>query len=1260
MASSVSRLFVEKKSGFDIDSQVLYEDLKEFLEIEGLKDLKIVKRYDVEGITREEFEEARRKIFAEPPVDRVYEEEYPFPEEARIIAVEYLPGQYDQRADSAAQCIQILTRKEKPEIRCARILLLFGDITEREYEKIKDYYINPLDSREAELEKPDTLELDIDYPKEVETLDNFIELNQEGLKNLHSDLELAMSEDDLNFIQNYFQKEERSPTLTEIRVLDTYWSDHCRHTTFLTEITDIEFSEGPYTEAVKKAFDRYQQTRNQVYGPENDEKICLMDIGTIGVEEMKQRGLLNNLEESEEVNAASIEVTIEVDGRKEDWLVMFKNETHNHPTEIEPFGGAATCLGGAIRDPLAGRSYVYQAMRVTGAADPRTPVSETIPGKLPQRKITTEAAEGFSSYGNQIGLATGEVSEFYNEHFLAKRMEIGAVVGATPAEDVVRKSPQPGDVVILVGGRTGRDGCGGATGSSKKHTEESLDKCGAEVQKGNPPTERKLQRLFRRPEVSRMIKKCNDFGAGGVAVAVGELAPSLEIDLDAVPKKYEGLDGTELAISESQERMAVVLDPARVNDFIEYSREENLEATPVAKVTDSGYLRMKWRGDYIVDLSREFLRTHGADQYSQVLVQEPDAAESYFDSLPDRIEENLSDPEQAWLENMSRLNVCSQKGLRERFDSTIGAASVLLPYGGEHQLTPVSGMVARLPVREGRTDQGTIMTFGYNPDLALWSPFHGGLYAVLESVARSVALGGDFQKIRLALQEYFEKLGDNRSKWGKPFSALLGAYLAQTELGIPAVGGKDSMSGTFKDLDVPPTLVSFALNITDIEQTVSPEFKKEDSRLIWVKPVANKKEVPDFADLKEKYEAIHGLIKEGHIRAAAAVSTGGAAAAVSKMALGNKIGVKINSELALRDLFEPEHGSLILELDSEVSRSLLPNHIFLGTTTRKPVIKMGETRISLDKIQKSWSQTLEDVFPTEIEDEKDKPPVIKYDEDRPEKNNFSVSKTARPRVLIPVFPGTNCEYDSAQKFRRAGAEVDTMVFKNLTPRMIEDSLDEIADRIDKSQIIMLPGGFSAGDEPDGSGKFIATVFRSPRVRKAVNRLLKQRDGLMLGICNGFQALVKLGLLPYGEIREMTEDSPTLTFNSLGRHVSCMVKTRISSSLSPWLQGMPVGTEHWIPVSHGEGRFYAGKKTLSELSDKGQIATQYVNLEGNTTYDIKYNPNGSRWAVEGITDPTGRIFGKMGHSERITPGTAQNIPVHKQQDIFQAGVDYFRA
>lgn len=1256
MSRKVKRIFVEKKPGFDVEAQMLYKELHEFLGITGLNRVKIIHRYDIEGISEEEYCKSRKTIFSEPPVDKVYDENYDIPEEDRVIAVEYLPGQYDQRADSAAQCIQILTRSEKPAVICARLILLSGDISDEEYKNAKEYCINSLESREASLDKPDTLKMHINYPEKVKSIKDFIKMKEEEVKELYYKLGLAMSLDDLLFTQKYFRKEDRNPTITEIRVLDTYWSDHCRHTTFLTEIEDVKFDDGKYSQAINQAYNKYIESRNNIY-VDKEKAVCLMDIATIGMKEMKQRGLLDDLDESEEINACSIKVTVDIDGTDEDWLVMFKNETHNHPTEIEPFGGAATCLGGAIRDPLSGRSYVYQAMRVTGSGDPCVPLSETMEGKLPQRKITTEAAEGYSSYGNQIGLATGEVTEFYNENFLAKRMEIGAVIGAAPAENVVRERPKKGDVVILLGGRTGRDGCGGATGSSKEHTEDSLSECGAEVQKGNPPTERKIQRLYRNPEVSRMIKRCNDFGAGGVSVAIGELADSLDIDLDAVPKKYEGLDGTELAISESQERMAVVLNNEDVVSFIKKAEEENLEATPVAVVSDTGRLRMNWQGSTIVDISRDFLNTHGATQTSEVTIVSPDPDKCYLNKVPEIIEEKFNNIEKAWLSNLESLNVCSQKGLVERFDSTIGAGSVLLPYGGKYQMTPVDGMVAKIPVINADTTTGTIMTFGYNPDLALWSPFHGAVYALVQAVARSVALGGDYRNIRLTLQEYFEKLGKDRTKWGKPFSALLGAYLVQTELGIPAIGGKDSMSGTFNELDVPPTLVAFAVNTGDVNKTVSPEFKAKGNKVIKISLKQDDNHLPDFEDLKAKYSAVHKLINKGKVKAASVVDEGGIAAAVTKMTFGNRIGLSL-VDIDKEELFKPEFGTIIMEVDKNIDLKQIPDYSIIGETLSRPVIDYADTKLSIVKAQKSWQKTLEDVFPTKVENCKynSEDPTIELFEDRT-KTVPSV-KVTKPKVFIPVFPGTNCEYDSARRFREAGADVETFVFKNLTPEMIEKSVADMAEKINQSQIIMIPGGFSAGDEPEGSGKFIAAVFRNPAIKDAVMDLLQNRDGLMLGICNGFQALVKLGLLPYGKIRDIKEDSPTLTFNTIGRHVSCMVKTKVVSTLSPWLSKVKVGATHMIPVSHGEGRFAADGAVISRLAKNGQIATQYVDIEGNPTYDIKYNPNGSVMAVEGITSPDGRVLGKMGHSERIGSNVAKNIPGNKDQRLFEAGVEYF--
>lgn len=1269
MNKAVKRIFVEKKEGFATEAEFLFKELEDFLRIKGLKEVRIIHRYDIEGISADEYEISRNIIFSEPPVDNVYDEEFEIPEEYIVIPIEYLPGQYDQRADSAAQCIQLLTQSEKIEVRCAKLILITGELSKEDYNKIEEYCINPLEAREASFDKPETLEMPLEYPAKVKNIDNFIKFNKDELNSLHLKLGLAMSLDDLNFVQAYFKDKERDPTLTEIKVLDTYWSDHCRHTTFATEIEDVNIEAGPYSTAVERAYTSYLTTRDEIYG-DREKPVCLMDLAVIGMKEMRQKGLLDDFDESEEINACSIKINVDIDGKDEEWLLMFKNETHNHPTEIEPFGGAATCLGGAIRDPLSGRSYVYQAMRVTGSADPRTPISETIEGKLPQRKISTGAAQGYSSYGNQIGLATGQVSEFYNENFLAKRMEIGAVIAAAPLENVVRKRPEEGDIIVLLGGRTGRDGCGGATGSSKEHDEESLFSCGAEVQKGNPPTERKIQRLFRNPRVSKMIKRCNDFGAGGVAVAIGELADSLDIDLDAVPKKYEGLDGTELAISESQERMAVVLDKDNVDEFINESLKENLEATAVAVVTDTGRMRLNWNGNNIVDISRAFLETNGITQKSSVTVLSPDERDFYLDKIPQEIEEKLSSLKEAWLENLQSLNICSQKGLVEMFDSTIGAGSVLLPFGGKNQLTPVDGMVAKIPLLEGETNTGTIMTYGYNPDLALWSPFHGAVYSVVESVARSVVLGGDYKNIRLTFQEYFESLGDDRTKWGKPFSALLGAYLVQSELGIAAIGGKDSMSGTFKELDVPPTLVSFAVNITNVNQTISPEFKEADSKVVWVKINRDEYGLPVFDDLKDKYEKIHDLTSSAKILAASTVGYGGAAAAITKMTFGNEIGFVLNDDIFNdeinksiknnninnKELFLPEYGSIILEVAAGTDLSVLPEYIDLGRTIEEPVIKIRDNMINIEEALKTWKKPLEDVFPTRVDYPEESPKIELYKKRNTIKPNI---KVAKPTVLIPAFPGTNCEYDSARKFREAGAVVDTFIFKNLTSKMVEESVETMVSKIDNSQIIMLPGGFSAGDEPEGSGKFIATVFRNPVIKEAVMRLLNERDGLMLGICNGFQALIKLGLLPYGEIREIEADSPTLTFNTIGRHVSCMVRTKVVSTLSPWLSRVEIGAEHMIPVSHGEGRFIAKEEVVNELIKSGQIATQYVNHNGEATYDIKFNPNGSVMAIEGISSPDGRVFGKMGHSERIGTNVAKNIPGDKDQKLFEAGVDYFK-
>ena len=1257
--SNVRRIFVEKKPGFDVEARSLYRDLKDNLGIGSLKKVRIINRYDIEGISDAEYREGREVIFAEPTVDEVVNEVMDFSPEDRILAIEYLPGQYDQRADSAAQCIQILAHRERPEVRVAKLIVFTGDISEIEYQKIKNYCINPLESHDASLEKPQSLALEVLSPNDVPEIDGFINMAESDLETLRKELGLAMSLEDLSFCQQYYREtESRNPTLTEIRVLDTYWSDHCRHTTFLTKIQSVEIKDGPYAEAIRTAYHSYLESRKYLYDNDSRE-ITLMDLATIAMKEFRKRGLLDDLEESDEINACSITVTAMVNGAPEEWLVMFKNETHNHPTEIEPFGGAATCLGGAIRDPLSGRSYVYHAMRVTGSADPRARIDDTLPGKLPQRKITTGSAAGFSSYGNQIGLATGQVAEVYDPGFVAKRMEIGAVIGAAPRKNVVREKEQPGDIIILLGGRTGRDGCGGATGSSKEHTEESLQTCGSEVQKGNPPTERKIQRLFRNPEISRLIKKCNDFGAGGVSVAIGELAPGLEINLDAVPKKYEGLDGTELAISESQERMAVLVAPEHVEAFCKAATAENLETTIVAKVTTKPRLKMFWRDQSIVDISREFLDTNGVQQTATVTVNSQGETENPLAVVTAEVQAKLPDLKEAWLTNLGLLNTCSQKGLNERFDSTIGAGTVLMPFGGRHQLTPVEAMVSKLPVLEGDTTTGTAMAYGYNPAIGKWSPFHGGFYAVLESVAKIVAAGGDYRKIRLTLQEYFEKLGQNPEKWGKPFAALLGAYYAQLKMGIPAIGGKDSMSGTFKDISVPPTLVSFAVDTVEVTKTISPEFKEVGSSVVWLRLTRDHYQLPDFGQLDRNYRTVYELINQGRILAAHSVRDGGLAAAVTKMSFGNMIGIKFNAKMVPGQFFTPEYGSLVLEFPAGQDPAQLLKDLdyqILGVTQSGPELVIGRTVINLSEALKKWEEPLEKIFPTKVETLPETPQSYHYACKQSLKPKVSFVK---PRIFMPVFPGTNCEYDTRKAFEQAGGIVETLVFRNLTASDIQLSLGEMVKLINNSQIIMIPGGFSAGDEPDGSGKFIATAFRNPRVKEAVTKLLQERDGLILGICNGFQALIKLGLVPYGEIREITTDSPTLTYNNIGRHVSCLVRIRVASNLSPWLSKVEVGDVHTIPVSHGEGRFVAGREVIAELARKGQIATQYVDLAGKPTYDIRYNPNGSLEAIEGITSPDGRVLGKMGHSERIGSNLYKNVPGEKDQRIFEAGVEYFR-
>ena len=1254
---SVKRIYAEKKSGFDVEALKLFKEIRYNLLIGNITGVRILQRYDCEGIPDADFEKAKTIVFSEPPVDVIHDENIELRQDETMVAVEYLPGQYDQRADSAAQCIQIMTHGERPNIRVARIIILKGNITEDDLNSIKAYIINPVETREASVEKPETLIAEYPIPDDVKIIHGFTAMPVSSLKNLMDGMGFAMSMDDLSFCQSYFRDDEkRDPSVTELRMIDTYWSDHCRHTTFLTQIEDVSFEDGPVADRIKSAYNQYLGARREVYG-DRARDICLMDMATIAMKYLKKAGELDNLDESDEINACSIVVKADIDGRQEDWLVMFKNETHNHPTEIEPFGGAATCLGGAIRDPLSGRSYVYQAMRVTGSGDPRASFQDTLPGKLPQRVITSTAAHGYSSYGNQIGLATGTVAEIYDEGYVAKRMEIGAVVGAAPKSNVIRIMPDSGDIVILLGGRTGRDGCGGATGSSKEHTEESLTACSAEVQKGNPPTERKIQRLFRKPQVCRMIKRCNDFGAGGVSVAIGELADGLDINLDAVPKKYEGLDGTELAISESQERMAVVVSPTDAEAFIKEARDENLEATRVAVVTDANRLRMSWRGKTIVDLSRDFLNTNGVRQKASIRVSDVNPDANPLADIPAEIKVFKNDLSQAWKENLRRLNVCSQKGLGERFDSTIGAGTVLMPFGGKHQLTPSEGMAAKLPVPNGETTTGTLMSYGFNPDISKWSPFHGSIYAVLESLARLVSMGGDYKKARLTLQEYFEKPGKNPERWGKPFSALLGAFHAQISLKVAAIGGKDSMSGTFKDLNVPPTLVSFALAPANVARIVSSEIKKAGSRLVMVSVKKDDLWLPDFDSVEKTYSTIEHMVGEGRILAASTLKFGGLAEAVSKMAFGNFIGVRLK-DMPFDSLFKLNPGAILLEIPA----SLEPEDLFkgleydvIGETIPEHVIIINGEQLSLKELKEAWQKTLEPIFPVNIKSDAEKVETYSYSTP-PIRGKKSLH--ARPRVFIPVFPGTNCEYDVKRKFDNAGATAEIFVMKNLTANEIGASIHEMKKRMDESQIIMLPGGFSAGDEPEGSGKFIATVFRNPYLTEAVMDLINKRDGLILGICNGFQALVKLGLLPYGEIRDLDDACPTLTFNTIGRHTSCLVNTRVASNVSPWLAKANVGDITTIAVSHGEGRFVAGRELFDEMGQSGQIATQYVDFDGNPTMDIAFNPNGSMMAVEGITSRDGRIFGKMGHDERHTRNTFVNVPGNKDQRIFEAGVEYF--
>lgn len=1260
--SMVRRVLVEKREGFDLEAKALKKDLVESLHIDNIENLRILNRYDVEGISEEVYENAAKTIFSEPNLDVVYYEEIPKLNDERVFAIEFLPGQYDQRGDWAAQCVQIVNQGIRPAINTAKVYILSGKITDEEFSKIKDYCINPVDSREASLEKPETLKMETEIPTTVEVLDGFIDLDENGLKTFVSEKGLAMTLGDLQHVQKYFKDtEKRNPTITEIKVLDTYWSDHCRHTTFMTEIENVKIEDGKFNDIVKEAYQMYLNSRDNVYVNRHKD-ICLMDIATVAVKELKKNGKLNDLDESEEINACSINVDVEVDGKMEKYLVMFKNETHNHPTEIEPFGGAATCLGGAIRDPLSGRSYVYQAMRVTGSADPRTTLEDTLPGKLMQRKITTEAAHGYSSYGNQIGLTTGQVAEVYDENFVAKRMEIGAVIAAAPKENVVRERPEAGDVIVLLGGKTGRDGCGGATGSSKEHSEESILTCSAEVQKGDAPNERKIQRFFRNKEVAQMIKRCNDFGAGGVCVAIGEIADSLDINLDLVPKKYDGLDGTELAISESQERMAVAIKKENKDKFIQLAVEENLEATHVATVTDTGYLRMFWNGKAIVDINREFLDTNGVKQTTDVHVTKVDEENTFFSSNEIVKDVKCASMKDKFTKVLSDLNVCSQKGLVEMFDNTIGGNTVLMPFGGKYQATPTQGMVAKIPVLGGETNTSTIMTYGYNPKVGKWSPFHGALYAVVESVCKLVAIGGNYSTTRLTFQEYFEKLGNNPEKWGKPFSALLGAFYAQSKFEIPAIGGKDSMSGTFKDIEVPPTLVSFAVDTVDAKKVVSPEFKKADSKVVMLCVNKAENDVVDFEELKRNLDKVRELIHGNKVLSTYALGFAGVGEAISKMAFGNKIGFKFSEEAEKTftddKLFEASYGNIVLELANDDLCMLEGyNYVVLGSTTKEASIFIKGEELALDELYKAHCSTLEPIFPTKTEEVKSKIETISYiSQGEAKKSSLSI---ATPRVFIPAFPGTNCEYDSARAFERVGANANIRVFKNLTYKDIEDSIDTIVNEIKSSQIIMLPGGFSAGDEPDGSGKFIATVFRNPRVQEAINEFLTQKDGLMLGICNGFQVLIKLGLVPYGEIRVPSESAPTLTYNNIGRHQAKIARTRISSNKSPWLAQTNVGDIHNIAISHGEGKFVASEDVMRELIANGQVATQYVDFNNEATYDIEFNPNGSFYAVEGITSADGRVFGKMGHSERIGEEVFKNIIGEKDQKIFESGVKYFR-
>ncbi len=1250
--SLVKRVYVEKKEGFAVKAEELFHELKQYLGMKQVTGVRVLIRYDVENLSDESFEKACNGVFAEPPVDVLYRETFPVKEGSRVFSVEFLPGQFDQRADSAEQCVQFIKEDEKPVIRTAVTYVIEGDITEEEFSEIKNHCINPVDSRQTSEEKPETLVVDFEEPEEVKIFEGFQELSEEKLKELYDSLGLAMTFQDFLHIQNYYKNEEkRDPSMTEIRVLDTYWSDHCRHTTFSTELKEVKFEDGYYALPIKETYESYIDAHEEMYAGRDDKFVCLMDLALMAMKQLKKEGKLADQEESDEINACSIVVPIKVDGVEEEWLINFKNETHNHPTEIEPFGGAATCLGGAIRDPLSGRTYVYQAMRVTGAADPRVSVKDTMKGKLPQKKLVRGAAAGYSSYGNQIGLATGMVKEIYHPDYVAKRMEIGAVLGAAPRRAVIRETSDPGDVIVLLGGRTGRDGCGGATGSSKVHTEESIETCGAEVQKGNPPTERKIQRLFRREEVSKLIKKCNDFGAGGVSVAIGELADGLRINLDKVPKKYAGLDGTEIAISESQERMAVVVDPKDVPEFLSYAAEENLEAVEVAVVTEEPRLILSWRGKEIVNLSRAFLDTNGAHQETAVEVEMPEKEESLF------LKKEVDNVKEKWLDTLKDLNVCSQKGLVEMFDGSIGSGSVFMPHGGKYQMTETQAMAAKVPVLKGETDSVSLMSFGFDPYLSSWSPYHGAIYAVVESVAKIVAAGGDYSKIRFTFQEYFRRMTEDPKRWSQPFAALLGAYHAQMGFGLPSIGGKDSMSGTFNEIDVPPTLVSFAVDMTTEKEVITPELKTPGNKLVWLKTQRDAYDLPDYENLMEQYSNLSEDIHEGRIVSAYALDRHGVVAAVSKMAFGNGYGVSILEEMDAAELFAPAFGDIIAEVSADKIDELKGDYTVFGKVTDDKKFCYGQVVITLSDAEKAWVETLDDVFATKSSVSKEEKVETKLYQTTD--IHICSHKIAQPTVFIPVFPGTNCEYDSRKAFERAGAKVVTKIFKNRNAQDIVESMQEFEKAIQQAQILMFPGGFSAGDEPDGSAKFFATAFSNARMKEAVEKLLHERDGLALGICNGFQALIKLGLVPNGRITGQSEDAPTLTYNTIGRHISKMVYTKVVSNKSPWLQEAQLGGVYTSPASHGEGRFVASEAWLDQLFANGQVATQYCDLEGNISMDEEWNVNGSYRAIEGITSPDGRVYGKMAHVERRGNSVAVNIYGEQDMKVFESGVKYFK-